>query len=296
MGLDIDSLTGTGPGGRVTKADVEAAAGKSPSRAEPPARGKERPAEPERESPSEPKPRPGVADADKWGPVRREQMSQIRKTIANQMIRSAANIPHVTHIDQADISELEEWRRRYKEAHDGAKRVTAMALLVKAVCTALRDHPAFNASIDMEAGEIIYKDYINVGIAVDTERGLVVPNIRNADQLSIEQIGVELGKIAENARTVRFAIEDLRGGTFTITNVGALGGIYNTPIINYPESAILGVGMAREMPAVREGQVVVRTMMPLSLSFDHRIADGAQAARFCTDIIRYLENPVTLVF
>ncbi len=295
-GVDIDTVEGSGPGGRVTKADVEAAAGGAPRRAEEAGREKERPAEPERKAAPEPPPRPGVEDADKWGPVRREKMSQIRKTIANQMIRSVSSVPHVTHIDNADITELEEWRTRYKEAHEGDKRVTAMALLIRAVCKALHNHPVFNASIDMEASEVVYKDYINIGVAVDTERGLVVPNVRNADQLTIERIGAELAQIAENARTVKFAIEDLRGGTFTITNVGALGGIYNTPIINYPESAILGVGKAQEMPAVVDGELAVRTIMPLSLSFDHRIADGAQAARFCSEIIRYLENPVTLVF
>ena len=288
LGVDIDSVAGTGPGGRVVKADVEAATGQVPAPMQSAAPGP---------APAAPAgPPPGIADADKWGPTRRDKMSQIRKTIATQMMRSVSNIPHVTHIDQADITELERMRRQYKQATDGSGRVTAMAFLIRALCRALGNYPMFNASLDMEGGQIIYKDYINIGVAVDTPRGLVVPNVRHADRLSISQIGAELGRIADKARKGQFAIEDLRGGTFTITNVGALGGTYSTPIINYPEVAILGVGMAREMPVVRDGQIVARTIMPLSLSFDHRITDGAQAARFCGEIIQSLENPVTLVF
>ncbi|NOT02943.1 MAG: 2-oxo acid dehydrogenase subunit E2 [Phycisphaerales bacterium] len=290
MGVDIDALDGSGPGGRVTREDVESAAsgGGRPAAAGQPAAM----ARVAREM-SIPTP-PGVQDADKWGSVRRSPLSQIRKTIANQMVKSAFTIPHVTHIDQADISELERVRKEFNEST--GSRVTAMAFLIRVVATALKRHPVFNASLDLEKGEIIYKDYVNIGVAVDTERGLVVPNVRDADGLSVTQIVAALAKIAESARTMQFAIEDLRGGTFTLTNVGALGGMFSTPIINHPEVAILGVGRAKETPVVRGGQIVVRTMMPLNLSFDHRIADGAQAARFCGDVIRFLENPVTMLF
>jgi len=282
MGVDIDAVAGTGPGGRVTKADVESAGGpvgtlKKVTAAVPAAS------------------LPGVADADKWGPIRRERMSQIRKTIANQMMRSVSNIPHVTHMDQADITDLDAMRKQYKDATGGTKRLTAMLFIIKGVCDALHNHPVFNASLDMEGGEILYKDYVNIGIAVDTERGLVVPNVRGADRLTISQIGAALGVIAEKARTSQFAIDDLRGGTFTITNVGALGGMFSTPIINYPEVAILGLGTARETPVVRNGEIVIRKIMPVNLAFDHRIADGAQAARFCGELIQSLENPITLL-
>ena len=201
------------------------------------------------------------------------------------MERSSSTIPHVTHIDTADVTELEAMRRQYKEVTDGAGRVTLMSFVIHAVCKALRNHPIFNASLDMESGEIIYKRYVNVGIAVDTERGLVVPNVRDADRLSPSQIAQALQRIAENARNVRFGVEDLRGGTFTITNVGALGGTFSTPIINFPEVAILGLGKSRETPVVRDGQITVRTILPISLSFDHRAADGAQADVTIGDIL-----------
>lgn len=279
LGVDIDALAGSGPGGRVTKSDVEASAGGgAPAGVAAPVA-----------------PPPGIVDADKWGSVRRSPLTQIRKTIAKQMMRSVSTIPHVTHIEEADVSELEKLREGYKRVHNGTKRVTAMSFLIRGLCNALRKHPIFNASLDMDKGEVIYKEYINIGIAVDTERGLVVPNIRDADRMSIAQISGALGKISEMARTSKFAVEDLRGGTFTITNYGALGGKFGTPIINYPEAAILGVGRARPTPVVVDGEVTVRTIMPLSLSFDHRIADGAQSARFCSDIISYLENPASLL-
>jgi pyruvate dehydrogenase E2 component (dihydrolipoyllysine-residue acetyltransferase) len=299
-GVDIDTVRGTGPGGRVTKPDIEAAVGMTAAGAAPQAAGLV-PAGPPpvAAAPIVPitpaAPPPGTPGTDKWGAVRRNPMSQIRKTIANQMVKSMTTIPHVTHIDECDITDLEAMRRDYKAAYDGQRRITTMSFIIRAVTAALRNHPILNASLDMDGGEIVYKDYINIGVAVDTPRGLVVPNVRDADRLSISQIGTELARIAENARTMKFAIEDLRGGTFTITNVGALGGMYSTPVINHPEVAILGLGRGRPKPVVRDGQVVIRTMLPFSLAFDHRIADGAQAARFCAELIGYLERPVTLL-
>lgn len=287
-GVDIDAIAGSGPGGRVTRSDVESASSGGSAAAAP------------AQAPAPRAPTAtvveGVAAVDKWGATRRTPITQIRKTIAQQMTRSISQAAHVTHMDQADVTQLESMRREYNSAHDGVRRVTASAYVVRAVAMALRNHPVFNASLDMERGEIVYKQYINIGIAVDTERGLVVPNIRDADRLGIVAIAEALAEIADKARSAKFAIEDLRGGTFTITNVGALGGVFSTPIINYPESAILGTGRAREMPVVQDGQVVVRQMMPLSLSFDHCIADGAQSARFCGEIINYMEKPGTLLF
>ncbi len=285
LGLDLDTIAGSGPGGRVTKADVEAAKSGQPLTA---------PATAPVIS-STLAPPAGITDAEKWGPVRRVKMTQIRKTIAQHMMRSVSNIAHVTHIDTVDVTEMEALRRQYKEIYEGQHRITVMVFVIKAVAKALLNHPIFNAGIDMDAGEIIYKDYINIGVAVDTERGLVVPKIRNADRLSILEIADALAAIAEKARNAQFAIEDLRGGTFSITNAGALGGTFSTPIINYPEVAILGLGQSRPTPVVREGQIVVRTVMPVSLSFDHRIADGAQAARFCHELLGCLETPVKLL-
>ncbi|MEE9295909.1 MAG: dihydrolipoamide acetyltransferase family protein [Phycisphaerae bacterium] len=285
LGLDLDTIAGSGPGGRVTKADVESAKSGQP----PTARAAAPLASSALAAPV------GAADTEKWGPVRRVKMTQIRKTIAQQMMRSVSSIAHVTHIDTVDVTEMEALRRQYKETYEGQHRITAMVLIIKAVAKTLLNHPIFNAGIDMDAGEIIYKDYINVGVAVDTERGLVVPKIRNADRLSILQIADALAAIAEKARDAQFSIEDLRGGTFSITNVGAVGGTFSTPIINYPEVAILALGQSRPTPVVREGQIVVRTVMPVSLSFDHRIADGAQAARFCHELLGCLETPVKLL-
>ncbi len=302
MGVDIDSIPGSGPGGRVTKDDVHAAAnGSARGPASAPHYAPAAPAQPAPSAAPPPvpltaaAPPPGEPGSDKWGSVRVAPMTQIRKTIAKQMTLSYSTAVHVTHIDTVDVTELERMRKQYSLAYGGQRRITAMAFIIKAVSNALRNHPIFNAAIDVEAGSITYKEYHNIGIAVDTQRGLVVPNIRGAENLGVGAIGGSLSKIAENARSGNFAIDDLRGGTFTITNVGALGGTFSTPIINYPEVAILGLGQAKETPVVRDGEIVIRRVMPISMSFDHRAADGAQSARFCKELFGYLENPITLV-
>ena len=287
MNVDIDALTGSGPGGRVTKEDVEKATkdggGAAASKAEVPAM--------RRPSAAPAAPPPGIADADKWGPIRREPLSQIRKTIAAQMSRSKHTIPHVTHSDDADITELEKLRKAVNEETNNDPKLTVLTFVIRASCIALRKYPIFNASFDEEGQQIIYKDYVNIGVAVDAERGLIVPVIRNADQLTLRGIAAELRGIADRIRANKFAIEDLRGGTFTITNVGALGGTFSTPVINYPEVAILGLGRSREMPVVKNGEIVRALMLPVNLSFDHRATDGANAARFTGEIISYLQTP-----
>ncbi len=279
LGVDIDSLAGTGPGGRVTKEDVERAKSGAPGLA--PAGHPSPPAPP----------LPGIADVDKYGKVRREPLNQIRKTIATQMSRSAFTAVHVTHGDEADITELDRVRRNLNEATHGDPKLTFMSFLVRATCLALRKHPVFNAGFDHEGWQMIYKDYVNIGIAVDTERGLIVPVIRDADRLTLRGIAAALRTIADRVRLNQFAVEDLRGGTFTITNVGALGGTFSTPIINYPEVAILGLGRSRKVPVLRNGQLAEALMLPLNLSFDHRATDGANAARFTSEIKSYLETP-----
>jgi pyruvate dehydrogenase E2 component (dihydrolipoamide acetyltransferase) len=239
---------------------------------------------------------PGEPDQDAWGPIRRDRLSQIRRTIAAQMVRSAGTIPHVTNFDDADVTELEHLRKGVPQDYLGpGVKLTMMPLVMKAVALSLRRHPIVNASLDEPNDEIVYKQYVNLGVAVDTPRGLVVPALRDVDRMSIGQIAEALGKLAETARSGRFAIEELRGGTFTVSNLGAVGGTYSTPIINHPEVAILLVGRSRWMPVVRDGSIEKRYMMPLSLSFDHRIVDGAAAGRFLNEVIGYLQNPGKLL-
>jgi pyruvate dehydrogenase E2 component (dihydrolipoamide acetyltransferase) len=212
------------------------------------------------------------------------------------MMRAWQNVPRVTHADKADVTELERNRKAYNEGlKDGQAKLTMTAIVLKAVAMGLREYPMLNCSFDAAAEEIIYKDYRHIGIAVDTPRGLVVPVLRDADQKSLPQLAAELQSIAEKARTVKFEVADLRGASFSITNVGALGGEFFTPMVNFPETGILGLGKARLEPVVRDGQIVPRLMLPLSMSFDHRIVDGADAARFCNDVIRSLENPLRLI-
>ncbi|MFM7035236.1 MAG: dihydrolipoamide acetyltransferase family protein [Planctomycetia bacterium] len=279
LGVDLGGVRGSGPDGRIVREDVVAAvrhASSSPSsRRQAGAVGGER---------------------DEWGAVRREPMSRMRKTIAANMVRSVSTIPHLTNFDDADVTELENLRKA--SAPEYAKnniKLTALSFVVKAVSLSLRQHATVNASIDMEKGEIVYKDYVNVGLAVDTPRGLVVPVLRDCDQLSIPQIAQAIAETAEKAKNAQYGLEDLRGGTFTISNLGAIGGTYSTPIINWPEVAILLVGRSRKMPVVHEDRVEPRLMMPLSLSYDHRVIDGALAARFLKEVIGYLESPGRLL-
>jgi pyruvate dehydrogenase E2 component (dihydrolipoamide acetyltransferase) len=283
LGVDIDALTGSGPAGRVTQEDVERAARGGPALA----KSSEAPA---MRRPAA-APLPGTPDNDKWGPIRREPLSQIRKTIAAQMTRSKTTIPHVTHCDEVDITHLDRLRRQLNEATGEDPKLTIIAFVIRAVCIALRKFPIFNASFDDEGQQIVYKDYVNIGVAVDSDRGLIVPVIRNADQLTLRGIAAELRGIADRVRANKFAIEDLRGGTFTITNVGALGGTVSTPVINHPEVAILGLGRSREMPVVKDGNIEPALVLPVNLSFDHRATDGANAARFTGEIIGYLRKP-----
>ncbi len=281
LGVDLARVAGTGPGGRIVREDVVAAVRQAS--ASPQLR---------RAGPAGAAP----ADRDDWGPVRREAMSRMRKTIAANMVRSVTTIPHLTNFDDADVTELERLRKASAQEHakTGVK-LTALAFVIKAVSLSLRIHPAVNASIDTEKGEITYKDYVNIGLAVDTPRGLVVPVLRDVDQLSIPQVAQGIAETAEKAKNSQYSLEDLRGGTFTISNLGAIGGTYSTPIINWPEVAILLVGRSRKMPVVVDDRVEPRLMMPLSLSYDHRIIDGAMAARFLNEVIGYLESPGRLL-
>jgi len=285
LGVDLADVDGSGPGGRITKEDVEKAARDGRSQPAPSA-----PAAPLSEYRA-PKLPPGEDGEDKWGRIRVAKLSQIRKTIAAQMARSVYTAPQVTGCDDADVTALDQMRRDLKGRMPPGVNLTAMPFIAKAVAHAAALYPDLNCSFDADAGTLIYKQYVNIGIAVDTERGLIVPVIRNVERMGIVDVARALGAIAERIRTNEFAIDDLRGGTFTISNYGAIGGTVSTPIVNYPEAAILGVGRAAPRPVVVDGQIVVRTILSLSLSIDHRATDGAQATRFLREVIGYLENP-----
>ena len=283
LGVDLRRVTGTGPGGRITRDDIVSAVRHSSTMLK---------ATPSRQNLPD-----GVEDQDAYGCVRKQPLTKIRKTIAANMARSHSTIPHVTNFDDADITELEHIRKGSMADYVGTDlKLTMMAFVTKAVAQALKLHPLLNASLDLENNQIIYKEYVNIGIAVDTERGLVVPVIRDADQLTIPQIAHALTDVSTKGRNNQFAIDDLRGGTFTISNLGAIGGTYSTPIINHPEVGVLLLGRSRRLPIVAaDDSIQVRLMMPLSLSYDHRLVDGAVAARFLNEVKNYLQVPGRLL-
>lgn len=305
VGVDLNRVRGTGEGGRITREDVLAAVRAASQSAAKPveAVAETQPAAAAVETPTATPAkrvqanRPGTPAMDDHGPVHVERMSKIRKTISNQMHTSWSTVPRVTNFDDADVTELERLRQASKDdyAAQGLK-LTTMPFLIKAVATALKNHPSINATIDEENEQLIYKDYVNVGIAVDTDRGLVVPVMKDADEMSIPEATRSLAEMAGKVRSGQFAVNDLRGGTFTISNLGAIGGQYSTPIINVPEVAILLVGRSRKLPVVMPDDTIQpRLMMPLSLSYDHRLVDGGTAARFLNDVIDYLEAPSRLL-
>jgi pyruvate dehydrogenase E2 component (dihydrolipoamide acetyltransferase) len=302
LGVDLGVVNGSGPGGRVTDDDVRAAAtGPSTARVAPPAvaRPAGRPSAPE---PLVAKPLTRVAGEpplprfEQWGPIERQPLSHLRRTIAERMTLSATVIPHVTHFDRADITSLDALIRRNLPAGQArGVTLTLTSFLLKAAAQALDEHPQFNASLDAAAGELIVKRYVHIGVAVATERGLIVPVIRDVDRKPLLELQRELAALAQRTREGRATLDDLRGGTFTVTNIGALGGTGAIPIINYPEVAILGVARGREEAVVRDGAIVPRLLLPLSLTFDHRVADGADGARFASAIVRRLEHPDDLL-
>ncbi|MCA9171279.1 MAG: 2-oxo acid dehydrogenase subunit E2 [Planctomycetales bacterium] len=301
VGIDLSLVAGTGEGGRITREDVlTAVRSASSGAASAKVKTAAAPADAAAAAPTGSAAAPEIttaATSDSWGPIQVERMTRIRKTIANKMHESWTSAPRVTNFDDADVTELERIRQASKAdyAARGIK-LTSMPFVIKAVALALRNNPTVNAAIDEANEQIIYKKYVNIGIAVDTERGLVVPALRRPDELGIPDIARALANIADNARNDNFKIEDLRGSTFSISNLGAVGGTYSTPIINVPEVAILLLGRSRKLPVVMDDdKIVPRLMMPLSLSYDHRLVDGATAARFLNDVIAYLENPSRLL-
>ena len=231
----------------------------------------------------------------KWGEIERSVMGGIRRTTAKHMTTAWATIPHVTNFDKADITELEKLRKQYAskvEASGG--KLTITAILLKIVAGALKQFPQFCASVDMEKEEIIYKKYYHIGVAVDTSQGLLVPVIHNVDQKNIIELAIELSQAAEKARNRKLGLEEMQGGTFTISNLGGIGGTNFVPIINSPEVAILGVSRSQIEPVFIDDQFQPRLMLPLALSYDHRLIDGADAARFLRRLVDALENPFLL--
>ena len=282
LGVDLRRVRPTGAAGRVTVEDVRAhiretneqVAATSPRGVTP----------------------PGSPDTDDFGGVRIEKMSRMRQTIARNMVESYTTIPQLTNFDDADVTELEDMREQSKADYaDRGIRLTAMSFVIKAVASSLKRHPMLNASVDMESHTIIYKEYVNIGVAVDTERGLIVPVLRDADRKSISQIASELEELAGTVREGKFDLDLLKGGTFTVSNLGSVGGTYSTPIINPPQVAILLVGRSRTVPHMVEDKIVGRLMLPLSITYDHRLVDGAAAARFTNEVKSFLAAPGRLL-
>jgi pyruvate dehydrogenase E2 component (dihydrolipoamide acetyltransferase) len=276
LGVDINKVEGTGPEGRVLEKDIRRAA-----------ETKEKPAEVKPvEAPKK------VRKYDLYGYVDRIPLRGVRRSIAKAMVKSKYTAPHVTTMDEADVTEL--WKIREKEKKTAEKKgikLTILPFIVKAIIAGLKEHPYLNATLDDENEEIILKKYFNIGVATDTPEGLMVPVVKNAADKSILQLAEELTQLVEKARNRTIDLADLKGGTFTLTNYGALGGMYGTPIINHPEVAILGTGKIKDTPVVRDGKVEVRKILFLALSFDHRVVDGAEAARFLNTVIARLEDP-----
>ena len=279
LGVDINQVAGTGSGGRISVDDVKAHAKRLLTTS---IRSGAAAIEP-------------LPDFSRWGEIERQPMRAVRRKTAEHLSAAWATIPHVTQFDLADITALEELRKKYaKQAEAAGGNLTVTAIAVKIIAAALRKFPQFNASVDMDASEIILKKFVNIGIAVDTDRGLLVPVIRNADQKNIIQISVELSQLSEKARARKIALEEMQGGTFSISNLGGIGGTYFTPIVNWPEVAILGVSRGAMQPKFDNGGFTPRLMLPLSLSYDHRVIDGADAIRFLRWVAEALEQPFVM--
>jgi len=281
LNADLAAVKGTGPQGRITKEDVLKAAQQQKA--------------PEPEIPAEPAPEKAPKVSRKYesdGTIERIPLRGMRKTIAQAMVKSKSTIPHAAGIDEADVTQLVALKAKAKERAEQKKiHLTFLPFVIKTVAAALQEHPYLNASLDDENGEIVLKKYYNIGVAVDTKDGLMVPVVKNVKGKNIFQLAEELAVLSEKARARTIDLADLKGGTFTITNFGAMGGIYGFPIIHHPEVAILGLGKILEKPVVRDGKIAIRKILPLSLSFDHRVVDGAEAVRFMNTVIALLEDP-----
>lgn len=273
LGVDLALVRGTGPRGRVTEADVRLAAERgAPEKGAPPA-----------------KPAPG---ADEHGPVERVALRGVRRKIAEAMVRSLSRAAQVTTTDEADVTLLAQIREKELRAAaaEGVK-LTLLAFVVKAVVAALRKDPYLNASVDDGSGEVVLKAYYNIGVAVETRDGLIVPNVKGADQKTVLEVARDIQDLADRARKRTLSLSEVKGGTFTLSNYGAIGGLFATPILNDPEVGILGVGKVAERAVAKDGALRARKILPLSLTFDHRVVDGATAQHFLNNVVRHLEDP-----
>lgn len=271
MGIDINEVKGSGPSGRVTKTDIE---NHKPAKKTPSLR----------------------FSADETDEVTYEPLTQIRKTIAKNMVNSKQKAAHMSVFEEVEISDLIKVREKYKQKYaERGVKLTYLSFIVKAVVNALKQHRQLNSQIDMENERMVFNNRYNIAIAVDAPDGLVVPVIRDADRLSIFEIAQRIDEISEKARKRELTLEDMKGGTFTITNFGSIGGIFATPVINYPQAAILGVGRIMKTPVVKNDELAVGNVLALSLSVDHRIVDGGEVTRFITKIMEYLADPMALV-
>ena len=263
LGVDLKKVTGTGPGGRITEEDVKGAGEEVRKEAK-----------------------------DKYGPIERVAIKGVRKSIAKNLMLAQKNAAFVTGMDDCDMTEL--WKLRIKEKGEAQKKgvhLTFLPFFMKASQHALREHPMLNASVDEETGDVIVKKYYNIGVAVDTPEGLMVPVVKDVDKKTIIELAGEVEELGKKARDRKITLEELKGSTFTISNFGTFGGVYATPIINYPDVAILGTGTIRERPWAVDGKIVLRVILPISFTFDHRVVDGKEAALFMNKVIKYLEDP-----
>lgn len=280
LGVDLRQVPGSGAGGRITRDDVKSYVQSSLNET----------------AQAGPVVAPDLPDFTRWGHVERQTLPGVRRTIAQNVGTAWAQVPHVTQFDRADVTDLEAFRQRQKasaEARGG--KLTPTPFVLKAVVSALKAFPQFNASLDQAAGQLVLKHYYHIGVAVDTERGLLVPVIRDVDRRDIFELAIQLDDLARRTREGRADLEELQGGTFTVTNLGSIGGTSFTPIVNFPEVAILGMGRSRQEPVVRDGRIEARLIMPVCLSYDHRVVDGADGARFTRHLVESLENPERLL-
>jgi pyruvate dehydrogenase E2 component (dihydrolipoamide acetyltransferase) len=281
LGIDLSKVRGSEAGGRIVTSDIRAYIARLQKAADKPKVAATALAKTTAES----------IDFSKWGPVTRKPLTQLRQVIARRMWENWNAIPHVTQFDNADFTRLNELRKKFASAYEKkGVRLTLTPLVLKALVGTLKKHPIFNSSLDEVAQEIVLKEYFHIGIAVDTEQGLIVPVIRDVDKKNVFDLAKELEQLAQRARDRKVTAEELKGGTFTITNQGAIGSAHFTPIINKPEVAILGLGRGAMKPVARDGKVEVRMMTPLGLSYDHRVIDGGAAARFMVDLVVALQD------
>jgi len=274
LGVDINRITGTGPRGRTTKADIQNFHLKNIPSVKPDL----------------------LTQTAHDEAFAYEPLTQIRKTIAKNMINSKLNAAHMTVIEEVEISDLIWIREKYKKAYaDRNVKLTYLSFILKATVNALKQHQQLNSQLDMENNRMIYKNFYNIGIAVDTNEGLVVPVVKNADNLSVFQIAQKITELSEKAKERKLTLDEMKDGTFTLTNYGSIGGIFGIPVINYPQAGILGIGRILKTPVVKDNQIVVGNVLPLSLTVDHRIVDGGEAARFVIRIMDYLADPFSLM-